>query len=153
MFSLQKWKCSWSYVATTASIVVLVSLLDLLLFHRVPYSAYLGSMQVRNSCIYGNCSTQGGNDKLMQHIPPLIDLDAQFPADLHKAVVYNGAPWKAKIGRWLSGCNSNATALKISEVFTLHLVYNCSCNFVLLSELIFPKKDILLISHYLHISF
>ncbi|KAL1821056.1 hypothetical protein ACET3Z_015925 [Daucus carota] len=115
MFSLQKWKCTWSHVATIATIVALVSLLDIFLFHRVPYSTYLGSMQLRNSCTSVNCSTQGGNDKLMQNSPPLIDLDAQFPADLHKAVVYNGAPWKAEIGRWLSGCNSNATALKISE--------------------------------------
>ncbi|KAL8133449.1 uncharacterized protein LOC141712540 isoform X1 [Apium graveolens] len=115
MFSLQKWKCSWSYVATIASIVALVSLLDLLLFHGVSYSTYLGSTQVRNSCMYVNCSTEGGTDQLMRNSPPLIDLNAQFPADLHKAVVYNGAPWKAEIGRWLSGCNSNATALKISE--------------------------------------
>lgn len=113
--SLQKWKCSWSYVVTIASIVALVSLLDLFLFHSVPYSSYLGSMQIRKSCISGNCSSQGGFDELMQNPPPLIDLNAQFPADLHQAVVYNGAPWKAEIGRWLSGCNSNATALKISE--------------------------------------
>lgn len=119
MMSLQKWKCSWSYVATIASIVALVSLLDLFLFHRVPYSSYLGSLEVRKSCISVNCSTQGGNDKLMQNLP-LIDLNAQFPADLHEAVVYNGAPWKAEIGRWLSGCNSNATALKISEVHIVH---------------------------------
>lgn len=118
MFSLQKWKCSWSYVATIASIVALVSLLDLFLFHRVPYSTYLGSMPVSRSCMSQHCSTEGGIDQHMLNSPPLIDLNAQFPADLHKAVVYNGAPWKAEIGRWLSGCNSNATALKISEVLS-----------------------------------
>lgn len=143
MFTLQKWKWSWSYVATIASIVALVSLLDLFLFHRVPYSTYLGSMQVRNSCMSVNCSTEGGTDQLMRNSPPLIDLHAQFPADLHKAVVYNGAPWKAEIGRWLSGCNPNAIALKISEVLIVHLNYYYFRNFAVLIKLIFSDKDFL----------
>lgn len=116
MLPLQKWKCSWSLVATIASILALVSVLDIFLFHGVRSFSYFGSMQVQNSCKPINGSIEEGKDNIMQNQPPLLDLDVRFPADLHKAVVYRGAPWKAEIGRWLSGCIPNSTALKVSEV-------------------------------------
>lgn len=115
MLPLQKWKCSWSLVATIASILALVSVLDIFLFHGVRYFSYFGSMQVQNSCKPINGSIEEGKDNIMRNQPPLLNLDVRFPADLHKAVVYRGAPWKAEIGRWLSGCIPNSTALKVSE--------------------------------------
>lgn len=39
----------------------------------------------------------------------------RFPADLHQAVVYRGAPWKAEIGRWLSGCHSVVKEINVTE--------------------------------------
>ncbi|XP_040369101.1 DNA topoisomerase 3-beta isoform X2 [Rosa chinensis] len=37
-------------------------------------------------------------------------------ADLHKAVVFRGAPWKAEIGRWLTGCGSISNKVNIVEL-------------------------------------
>ncbi|CAK9157196.1 unnamed protein product [Ilex paraguariensis] len=128
MLSTQKWKCSWSLVASIASIVALVSVVHLFLFPVVPSLDYFSARQFQNSCVPINGSIEGGKDnvplnqsiegsrdKAVQNPQQVLDLNVQFPADLHNAVVYRGAPWKTEIGRWLSGCNSNTTAVKIVE--------------------------------------
>ncbi|XP_059646319.1 uncharacterized protein LOC132292199 isoform X1 [Cornus florida] len=110
MFTIQKWKCSWSLVAAIASIVALVSVVHLFLFPLVPSFNYFNALQVQNSCLPINGSIIGGKDNMS-----VLDLDVRFPSDLHKAVVYRSAPWKAEIGRWLSGCDSITTAVKVVE--------------------------------------
>ncbi|PSS21155.1 Glucuronosyltransferase 47 A [Actinidia chinensis var. chinensis] len=105
---VQRWKCSWSLVATVASMVVLVSVVHVFLFPVVPSFDYLSVRHAQNSCIPINESTKGGKDDV-------LNLDAWFPADLHKAVIYRSTPWKSKIGRWLSGCNPIITTIKVVE--------------------------------------
>ncbi|PIN16686.1 Acetylglucosaminyltransferase EXT1/exostosin 1 [Handroanthus impetiginosus] len=128
MFSLHKWKCSWSLAATIASILALVSVVHLFLYPMVPSLDYLSLRQAQNSCLPVNGSNEGsekyapsmgsnkgieGNSK--ENTQPMVDLNVQYPADLHNAVTYHGAPWKAEIGQWLSGCHSNATEVEIIE--------------------------------------
>lgn len=55
----------------------------------------------------------------------MVDLSVQYPADSRNAVVYRGAPWKAEIGRWLSGCYSNIVAVKIVEVPNIYGCQGC----------------------------
>uniref|UniRef100_A0A5B6Z8Z3 EGF-like domain-containing protein n=1 Tax=Davidia involucrata TaxID=16924 RepID=A0A5B6Z8Z3_DAVIN len=115
MFSIQKWKCSWPMVATITSIVALISVVHLFLLPMVPSFDYFRVRQVQNSCVPINGSVEGGRDNVKHNLLRVLDLDGRFPSDLHKAVVYRGAPWKAEIGRWLSGCNSITTAVKVVE--------------------------------------
>lgn len=115
MFSIQKWKCSWSLVASVASILALVSVVHLFLFPVVPSFDYLRTGHAQSTCIPINESTNGGKYNVLQSSQHVLSLDTQFPADLHKAVVYHSAPWKAEIGRWLSGCNPNTTTVKVVE--------------------------------------
>ncbi|KAK2995767.1 hypothetical protein RJ640_010743, partial [Escallonia rubra] len=115
MLSFQKWRCSWSLVAAIASIVAFVSVVHLFLFPVVPSFDYFGTRGVQPSCVPINGSIEGGRDNVLRNPQPLLDLDTQFPADSHEAVVYHGAPWKADIGRWLSGCDSIVTAVNVSE--------------------------------------
>ena len=112
---VQRWKCSWSMVAIVASIVALVSVVHVFLYPVVPSFDYLSVRHAQNSCIPINESTKGGKDNV-------LNLDARFPADLHRAVVYRGAPWKSEIGRWLSGCNPITTTIKVVEVVGVMLV-------------------------------
>jgi hypothetical protein len=35
---------------------------------------------------------------------------------LHRAVFYRNAPWKAEIGRWLSGCDAVTKEVSVVEV-------------------------------------
>lgn len=124
--SNQKRTCSWSSVAVVASIVTLVSVVHLFLYPIVPSFDYL--RQFQNSCIPINTSnssshnniisTEGSKINLGTSPSPIIDLDAKFPVDSHNAVVYRGAPWKEEVGRWLAGCDSNASAVKVVEVHT-----------------------------------
>ncbi|KAI3471660.1 hypothetical protein Pfo_028310 [Paulownia fortunei] len=128
MFSLQKWKCSWSLVATVASILALVSVVHLFLYPVVPSLDYLSLRQAQNSCLPVNGSIEGSEkyvpgmgskegmkDFSKENPQPMVDLNVRYPADLHDAVTYRGAPWKAEVGRWLSGCDSNITAVEIVE--------------------------------------
>ena len=124
MFSVQKLNCSWSLVATIASIIALVSILHLSLFPAVPSFDYLGYRQVKNSCFPINGTIDGKKNNLLPD--KQIPLNARFPADLHKAVVYRGAPWKTEIGQWLSGCSSVAAPIKVVEVLEAVLVKICS---------------------------
>ncbi|KAL2535080.1 Exostosin family protein [Abeliophyllum distichum] len=141
MFSFQKWKCSYTLAAAIASIFALVSVVHFLLYPVVPSLDYFSLRQAQTSCmpvdgsieggkkstanngsIRGgkmtfpvNGSIEGSNEDADQNLQPVIDLNVQFPADLHNAVSYRGAPWKAEIGRWLSGCNLNTEVVKIVE--------------------------------------
>lgn len=121
MLSIQKWRLSWSLIATIASVFALFSVVHLFLFPLVPPFDYF--RQVQTSCVPVNGSALVKTDlaKESQSRQPTIDLDRQFPADLHNAVVYRGAPWKAEIGRWLSGCDSVAKEVNIVEV--IQVVY------------------------------
>lgn len=114
MFSILRWKGSWSMIATIASIVGLISLalasiVHLFFFPLVPSFNYFS--QAQNSCVPIN----GSAEAITDHIRG-IDLEYRFPSDLHKAVVYRGAPWKAEIGRWLAGCRSITNEVNIVEV-------------------------------------
>ncbi|XP_055801254.1 uncharacterized protein LOC129870475 isoform X2 [Solanum dulcamara] len=121
--SNQKRMCSWSTVAVVASIVTLVSVVHLFLYPIVPSFDYL--RQFQNSCIPINTSnssshnniisTEGSKINLGTSPTPIIDLNAKFPVDLHNAVIYRGAPWKEEVGRWLAGCDSNTSAVKVVE--------------------------------------
>lgn len=133
LFSMKNWRCSWSLAATIASVVALVSLVHLFLFPLTPSFNYFKLAQ--DSCVPTNASAA---ELVSNHNKeePAIDLKRQFPADLHGAVVYKGAPWKAEIGRWLAGCDSVAKEVNISEVtsdtlslyfFFLLLVFFLSC--------------------------
>ncbi|GAB2261464.1 hypothetical protein Droror1_Dr00002461 [Drosera rotundifolia] len=102
------WTCSRSLALTVASVVVTVSVVHLFLFPLTPSLEYFGARQVESSCVLSNGTTREG-------FVPALDLDRLFPADSHGAVVYHGAPWKAEIGRWLSGCDSIAKEKNIVE--------------------------------------
>ncbi|KAL7138513.1 hypothetical protein ABFS83_10G169300 [Erythranthe nasuta] len=128
MFSLQKWKCSWSLAATIASILALISVVHLFLYPVIPSMDYVSLRQAQSSCIAVNGSTEGGEkyfprtgsnegtkDNAKENVHPIVDLNVRYTADLHNAVTYRGAPWKAEIGAWLSGCDSNFSAVQIVE--------------------------------------
>ncbi|KAI3996940.1 hypothetical protein MKX01_021216 [Papaver californicum] len=106
----QTCKCSWSLIATIASLIAIVSFIHLFAFPLSPSSlAFFSARQVQNSCSPINGSTGGTNPQ------PNLNLDTRFPADSHSAVVYRGAPWKSEIGRWLSGCDSIPEPVSIVE--------------------------------------
>lgn len=118
MLSNQKWRLSWSLIATIASVFALFSVVHLFLFPLVSPFDYF--RQVQTSCVPINGSALVKTDlaKESQSRQPTIDLDRQFPADLHNAVVYRGAPWKVEIGQWLSGCDSVAKEVDIVEIIS-----------------------------------
>lgn len=114
MLSIQKWKCSWSLAAAVASIVALVSVVHLFLFPFGPSFDYF--RETRNSCVPINGSSEATTKHVREDLRSAADLDHRFPADLHKGVIYHDAPWKAEIGRWLSGCDSVTKEISIAEV-------------------------------------
>lgn len=132
MSALQKWNLPWSLAGTFALILSLVSIIHLFLYPLVPSSDYLKLWQAENSCLPVNGSIEG-SEKLVpgkgldeeikdnsKEVPlPMLDWNARYPADGHNAVVYHGAPWKAAIGRWLSGCDSNVKEVEIVEVMLI----------------------------------
>lgn len=142
MFPSQKGRCSWSLVGPIASIMALVSVVHLFLFPVIPSFEYFGTRQAQTFCIPVNGSVNGDkvtvpkygsidSNNVMnglavdnkQILKPIVNLSVLYPSDLHNAVVYRGAPWKADIGRWLSGCHSNATVINVVEVLkTLILI-------------------------------
>ncbi|GKV25754.1 hypothetical protein SLEP1_g35148 [Rubroshorea leprosula] len=115
VFSIQKWKCSWSLVSSIASVIVLVSVVHLFLFPVVPSFDYFSTRQVQNSCIPINASIERGTHNARENMQPGVSLDQKFPSDLHNAVVYRNAPWKANIGQWLSGCDVVTGVVNIVE--------------------------------------
>ncbi|KAJ4706445.1 exostosin family protein [Melia azedarach] len=118
MLQVRKWKCSWSLVASIASVLALVSVVHLFLFPLVPSFDYFSARQVQNSCVPFNGSIQGPTDRVWENSLPPLDLDHRFPADSRKAVVYRNAPWKAEIGSWLSGCDAVAKKVNIVEMIS-----------------------------------
>ncbi|KAL5569670.1 hypothetical protein UlMin_026245 [Ulmus minor] len=114
MLSIQKWKCSWFLIATIASVVALVSVVHMFLYPLVPTLDYF--RQAQTSCLPINGSAETATEHARESLQPLVDLDHQFPADSHKAVVHRGAPWQAKIGRWLSGCDSVTKEVNVVEI-------------------------------------
>lgn len=119
MFSVQKWKCSWSLLATVASVIVLVSVVHLFLYPVVPSFDYFSARQVQYKCASVNASAEQGVDHDWGNIQKGLDLDHRFPSDLHNGVVYHNAPWKEKIGRWLSYCDAIAREVNIVEVIKM----------------------------------
>lgn len=114
LFSIKKWNCSWSLVATIASVLALASIVHMFLFPLTPSFNYFKLAQ--DTCIPTNASAV--LTSLLDKEEPAIDLKLQFPADLHRAVVYRGAPWKAEIGQWLAGCDFVTKEVNITEVMT-----------------------------------
>lgn len=110
----QKRNCSYSLIGTIASIVALVSVVHLFFFNLGPSWDNFGIRQSQISCLATNETAIVGGDELPVEVP--LNLDVRFPPDLHNAVVYRGAPWKAEIGRWFSGCDSVVKKVKIVEV-------------------------------------
>lgn len=122
MVSVQKWKWSWTLVAAVASLLALVSVVHMFLVPVVPSLESFSVRQVQSPCASVNESVQGGKHHVWDDLGNL-DLVNRFPADLHTAVVYRNAPWKAEIGRWLSGCDAIAEDVSIVEVLT-----TCCCS-------------------------
>lgn len=122
MFSTQKWRWSWPLAAVVASIIALFTIVHLFLFPLVPMGANFSLGQAQNSSILIDKSTEL-TDQNDRHYHPTPGLEHRFPADLHGAVDYHGAPWKARVGRWLSGCDSIAKTVKVAEVITNYLLY------------------------------
>lgn len=144
MISLQKWKCSWSLAATVAATLAVVSVVHLFLYPLVPPLDYLSISQAQSVCIPINGST-GGSEKYVNgmdskegindHPHPVVDLNVLYPADSLKAVTYRGAPWKAEIGRWLSGCDSDVKTVKVIEVLCCIIILIPSPFWLLSSDL------------------
>ncbi|KAG2403424.1 glucuronoxylan glucuronosyltransferase [Vigna angularis] len=112
LFSMNKWRCSWSLAATIASVLALVSVVHLVSFPLIPT---LNNFKIaQDSCIPANVSAEFPSNRDQEQ--PAVDFKLQFPADLHGAVVYQGAPWKAEIGHWLAGCDSVIKEVNITEV-------------------------------------
>ncbi|KAG9131462.1 hypothetical protein Leryth_015287 [Lithospermum erythrorhizon] len=149
MMPVQKWKCSWSLAVFIASIVALISIIYLfkspvdnsLYYFRVsqvPSScdALNGSLSEGGNVVNGSINSNrsvGADNSSIEFGQPATLSDVQFPPDLHNAVVYRGAPWKANVGRWLSSCNANTKTISIVEQISGKICRNeCSnqgiCN-------------------------
>lgn len=114
MFSHQKWKFSWSQIATVASVIVLVSLVHLFLGPVVPSFDSIIVRQAQNLSGPTNDSITQVTKDLSQSL--VVAFDRRFPADSHGAVVYRNASWKAEIGQWLSSCDAVAKEVDVIEV-------------------------------------
>jgi len=114
MFSHQKWKFSWSQIATVASVIVLVSLVHLFLGPVVPSFDSITVRQAQNLCGPSNESISQVTKNSSQSLV-VVAFDRRFPADSHGAVVYRNASWKAEIGQWLSSCDAVAKEVDIIE--------------------------------------
>ncbi|KAL2923711.1 putative glucuronoxylan glucuronosyltransferase F8H [Bienertia sinuspersici] len=111
MLVMQKRGCSWSLIAAIGSVVLLVTLVQFLVLPWRPTLDYFSIKQAQVSCTTSNESTQYNAEGSQRG----HELVCRFPADVHNAVVYCGAPWKAKIGQWLSGCDSVVKEINITE--------------------------------------
>lgn len=117
MFSFQRWRCSWSLVASAASLLLLVSLVHIFLspFSSSPLN-YFNAGQAQSFCSSVNASIGSSEvDRQVGNSDPDLNLSALFPANALGAVIYRGAPWKAEIGRWLAGCDAVSVAADIFE--------------------------------------
>ena len=106
-FRVGTWSCS-----TAASIVSLLAFATVANMFLSPYfqssSNYFSYSPVRNSCSSSNATVENSEQD--------TDFVAQFVTDNFSAVFHRGAPWKAEIGRWLSGCDSVSKNVEIDEV-------------------------------------
>lgn len=127
LFSMNKWRCSWSLAATIASVVALVSVVHLFLFPLTPTFNYFKIAQ--DSCFPTNASAEFPSNRDQEW--PAVDFKRQFPADLHGAFVYQGAPWKAEIGQWLAGCDSVIKEVNITEVTSDSNFYFCLSVYII----------------------
>lgn len=122
VLTTHSWKCSWSLIATVGSVVVLVSVVHMFFTPLFPSGLdYFGARRAQNQCLSANLSSGAdldGNSQLG------IDFDKQFLADSLGAVRYHNAPWKAEIGRWLSGCDAVSTSIDVLEVCIHPLMKN-----------------------------
>ncbi|KAM0950361.1 putative hexosyltransferase [Dioscorea sansibarensis] len=116
MISIQSWKCSWSSIAAIGSLIVLVSLVHMFMGPLFPSFDYIGARQAQISCSVNNATIHDETEKPNVSSGPVIDFNVRFPADSHGAVAYRGAPWKAEIGRWFSGCGSVSEEIDIVEI-------------------------------------
>uniref|UniRef100_A0A2K1XB24 DNA2/NAM7 helicase-like C-terminal domain-containing protein n=1 Tax=Populus trichocarpa TaxID=3694 RepID=A0A2K1XB24_POPTR len=99
MISIQKWKCSWSLIATIVSVVALVSAAPLFLFPVLPF---LDCFNVRNSSVPINGTVDERNHHhVLENLKPWL--------------IHRNAPWKAEIGRWLSVCDSATKDVTVVE--------------------------------------
>lgn len=119
MLSFKPPRCSWSLALTVGSLVALVSAVHVFFTPLFPSSS--SSLQFFRGGWGKPCSPVNGSsgckiERLDGDSLLGPDLEAQFPADSYGAVIYRGAPWKAEIGRWLSGCDAVSAAIDVVEV-------------------------------------
>jgi len=111
------WKCSWSFTATVGSLVALVLVVHMFFTPLFPSSLdYFGARSGRDICSPFNVSAGVDSEHFDGNLQLSIDFDKRFPTDSHGAVTYRGAPWKAEIGRWFSGCDAVSTSVDVAEV-------------------------------------
>lgn len=154
MLVMQKRSCSWLLIVAIGSVVVLVSLVQLSLLPWRPTLEYFSIKQVQTTCIPLKRSTKGTdiNQQDVEASRPGFDFTRRFPADVHKAVVYRSAPWKAEIGQWLSGCDSVVKEINITEVLISQcVIFNLESYIFRLNYRI--VLDVMYISHHNCIKF
>ncbi|ONK64413.1 uncharacterized protein A4U43_C07F25640 [Asparagus officinalis] len=107
---------SWSFIATVGSLVALVSIVHLFFTPLLPSSLdYFEVGRAQSSCSPVNSSAGLKSEHLDGNSELGIDFDKQFPVDSHGAVTYHGAPWKAEIGKWFSGCGDVLNVVDVVE--------------------------------------
>ncbi|XP_065011559.1 uncharacterized protein LOC135585634 isoform X2 [Musa acuminata AAA Group] len=112
MVSFPSWKHPWSLVTATVSLLLLASAIHMFLSPLFPSSLdFFGARQNSASCAPLNASSDHRRTERWDD----VEWGARFPAHFHGAVTYRSAPWKAEIGRWLSGCGSILAAVEVVE--------------------------------------
>ncbi|XP_078442149.1 uncharacterized protein LOC144711888 isoform X2 [Wolffia australiana] len=111
-------KCSCSPITGIMSMLVLMVAVHLYFSPFFPASlGYFSALYARNLCFtISRSSGENSTQHTIESSQWAIGLDAQFPADNLNAVFYRDAPWKAEMGRWLSGCDSVDKFVEIHEV-------------------------------------
>ncbi|RWW01347.1 hypothetical protein BHE74_00030930 [Ensete ventricosum] len=137
MVSLPSWKYPWSLVLAIGLLLILASAIHVFLSPLFPSSLdFFGARQSSASCAPFNASSDHGRTERWDD----VEWGARFPADSHGAVTYRGAPWKAEIGRWLSGCGSALATVQVVEVLVMVLIPFLYGHFSLPSQPGGPKK-------------
>ncbi|KAM0937662.1 putative xylogalacturonan beta-1,3-xylosyltransferase [Dioscorea sansibarensis] len=112
------WKCSSPSVALAGFLIILISLLHML-FGMMYQSSIdlLGVKKTKLLCSNRNVLEIEGCDQAHFDSNSVSDtsLKVHFPADSHGAVIFRGAPWKPKLGRWLSRCGSVSSTIDVEE--------------------------------------
>ncbi|ONK71887.1 uncharacterized protein A4U43_C04F13400 [Asparagus officinalis] len=97
--------------------VALVSIVHLFFTTLLPSSLdYFEVGRAQSSCSPVNSSAGLKSEHLDGNSELGIDFDKQFPVDSHGAVTYHGAPWKAEIGKWFSGCGDVLNVVDVVEL-------------------------------------